>query len=133
MENNYGDSKDYSHVVKQKNKLDLTITNFILCFTATACLILGTFFIRYILSLRENITNQGEALIVLLIMIFGAFIFLPIIAAGYGGSIVVFILSLICIIKNRKKSVKEKKDIFNIIYSSLLFTTVIIILILTFC
>ena len=31
MENNYGDYKDYSHVVKHKNKQDLTTTNFILC------------------------------------------------------------------------------------------------------
>lgn len=143
MENNYGDYKDYSNIVKQKEKQNRwTIINLVLCISLTISLIIGflgfTAFTEFIENIKngtsDNPSNEdGHIMMIGLfaILIYGFFLifspFLLLYVVAIYGSILLSLSSIICLIVHRKKEIFEKKDIFNLVYSLLLVGLVLII------
>ena len=140
MENNYGDYKDYSEVVKeQKKKKSWTQINFVLCISLTICLIIGTLGFRWFLNTldglknNDNVPAEGDIMLIgVVALVFAVYLvlfspFLIMYLAGYIGCFLLLISSIICFIVHRKKEIIEKKDLINIIYSSVLCLIVAII------
>lgn len=143
MENNYGDYKDYSNIVKQKEKQNRwTIINLVLCISLTISLIVGFLGFTAFREFIENINNgtsdnpsneDGHIMMIGLfaIIFFGIFLiffpFLLLYLVAIYGSILLSLSSIICLIVHRKKEIFEKKDIFNLVYSLLLVGLALII------
>lgn len=143
MENNYGDYKDYSNIVKQKEKQNRwTIINLVLCISLTISLIVGFLGFTAFREFIENINNgtsdnpsneDGHIMMIGLfaIIFFGIFLiffpFLLLYLVAIYGSIFLSLSSIICLIVHRKKEIFEKKDIFNLVYSLLLVGLALII------